>query len=195
MVSLASLAGEKMFFGGDNSSGLHSDLESATRITIFMEGYWGMGRTVASHGITREAGIGGGDTRRDRRDREAQMLSGGLGGRIEAKLEELLLRTNELLSAHRLEVLGVAHALEQFKTITGEDVLAIMNGTQGPLIDGARYRTEEFKEIVEGYHAKMVESHSSRVPLHVEFPMLPVGVGSPEEVAVFADRKVAGPTL
>ena len=48
MVSLASLAGEKMFFEGDNSSGVSGDLESATVIASYMEGYWGMGRTIAS---------------------------------------------------------------------------------------------------------------------------------------------------
>ena len=62
MVSLASLAGERMFFEGDNSSGLSGDLENATRIATYMEGYWGMGSTVASHGVTREAGVGGGDS-------------------------------------------------------------------------------------------------------------------------------------
>src|SRR5918999_5668644 len=57
MVSLASLAGERMFFEGDNSSGVSGDLEGATRIATFMEGYWGMGSTVTSHAITRLAGI------------------------------------------------------------------------------------------------------------------------------------------
>src|SRR5574341_951949 len=41
MVSLASLAGEKMFFGGDSSSGVSGDLETATQMAILMEGYWG----------------------------------------------------------------------------------------------------------------------------------------------------------
>ena len=61
MVSLASLAGEKMFFDGDNSSGVSRRPRDTPRcIATFMEGYWGMGQTVASHGVTREAGIGGG---------------------------------------------------------------------------------------------------------------------------------------
>ena len=47
-MSLASLAGERLFFGGDNSSGVSGDLESATTVATLMEGYWGMGRTVAS---------------------------------------------------------------------------------------------------------------------------------------------------
>ena len=60
MVSLASLAGERLFFEGDNSSGVSGDLESATQIATLMEGYWGMGSTVTSHGVTQKVGIGGG---------------------------------------------------------------------------------------------------------------------------------------
>src|SRR5690606_11646367 len=37
MVSLASLAGERMFFGDDNSSGVSGDLHSATYLTALME--------------------------------------------------------------------------------------------------------------------------------------------------------------
>src|SRR4029079_3385786 len=48
MVALASLAGERMFFEGDSSSGVSGDLESATAVASFMEGYWGMGLTVSS---------------------------------------------------------------------------------------------------------------------------------------------------
>ncbi len=60
MVALASLAGERLFFDGDNSSGVSGDLESATQIATLMEGYWGMGSTVTSHGVTQKVGIGGG---------------------------------------------------------------------------------------------------------------------------------------
>jgi ATP-dependent Zn protease len=194
MVFLASLAGEKMFFAGDNSSGLGSDLEQATRIAIFMEGYWGMGRTVASHGITKEAGIGG-EGPGDRRSRESRMLSGSLGNRIETKLEEMLERTRVLLEENRLQILAVAHALEQFKTVTGEDVIAIVKGTQGPLIDGSRYHTEEFREVAEEYHRKIVDAHESRNPQHIEFPVLPGLVREPlEPVGVYADQEVVDPT-
>ena len=76
MVSLASLAGERMFFDGDNSSGVSGDLESATQLATLMEGYWGMGSTVASHGVTHQVGIGGGgrpgETRRRRGARPAE---------------------------------------------------------------------------------------------------------------------------
>ncbi len=71
VVSLASLAGERMFFDGDNSSGVSGDLESATTVATLMEGYWGMGSTVASHGVTQKIGVGGGG-RPGRRRREGR---------------------------------------------------------------------------------------------------------------------------
>src|SRR2546430_17562771 len=37
MVALASLAGEKMFFDGDNSSGVSGDLQSATAVSMFID--------------------------------------------------------------------------------------------------------------------------------------------------------------
>src|SRR6185295_13248062 len=49
LVSLASLAGERMFFDQDSSSGVSGDLESATAVASFMEGFWGMGTTVSSY--------------------------------------------------------------------------------------------------------------------------------------------------
>src|SRR5207344_3139905 len=57
VVSLASLAGERMFFSGDNSSGVSGDLTSATTIAALMEGYWGMGTTIASHDVLKDLGI------------------------------------------------------------------------------------------------------------------------------------------
>src|SRR5207244_2690885 len=136
MVSLASLAGERMFFDGDNSSGVSGDLESATTIATMMEGYWGMGSTVASHGVTHQVGIGGGGKPGAGDDKERELLQGTLGSRIEAKLDELLAATQQLLAENRREVLAVAHALETTKTVTGEDISAIIEGREGPLVDG-----------------------------------------------------------
>ena len=83
LVSLASLAGERLYFDGDNSSGVSGDLESATRVATMMEGYWGMGQTVASHGVTQKVGIAGGGGRpgAGREGAERDLLRGDLGER------------------------------------------------------------------------------------------------------------------
>src|SRR4030088_1897467 len=98
MVSLASLAGERLFFSGDSSSGVSGDLESATAIATMMEGYWGMGSTIACHGVTQKVGIGGGGRpgEKGKGQEGKDLLHGDLGGRIEAKLSDLLNRTESL---------------------------------------------------------------------------------------------------
>lgn len=163
MVSLASLAGERMFFEGDNSSGVSGDLESATFLATYMEGYWGMGETVASHGVTHRVGVGGGGKpgapEPGKDGSEKDMLAGTLGRRIEAKLGELLERTERLLVENRHHVLAVAHALETTKTVTGDDVEAIIEGTRGPLLDGRMYHEPEFLELAERYHRDAVVAH------------------------------------
>jgi ATP-dependent Zn protease len=172
MVSLASLAGERMFFEGDSSSGLHGDLEHATEIATWMEGFWGMGRTVASHGVTREWGIGGGSSEGSAGGRRNAMLAGGLGGRIEGKLAELLERVTQMLETDRQQVMAVAHALETFKTVTGEDVVAIVDGTVGPFIDGRRYHRSDFAQVIEDYHRQILEAHQSRFSARATLPVL-----------------------
>ena len=173
MVSLASLAGEKMFFDGDNSSGVSGDLQTATYFATNMEGYWGMGQTVSVHGVTNSVGIQGGQTRERRQGPEHQSQGIHLGDRIEQKLIELLGRTAKLIEANRQEVLAVAHALESHKTVTGEDVLAIINGVPGPLIDGRRYHTEAFRTAAEAYHTYVVLAHKAHGAMTVPFPELP----------------------
>ena len=172
MVALASLAGERLFFSGDNSSGVSGDLESATTIATLMEGYWGMGSTVASHGVTHEVGIGGGGRPgpKGKDGKEKELLETGLGERIEEKLGELLDRTRDLLSENRQLVLAVAHALETNKTLTGEDVVAIVEGRKGPLIDGRPYHTPEFLELAEQYHNAAVAAHQGHSTVTLPLP-------------------------
>ncbi|HVF15056.1 MAG TPA: AAA family ATPase, partial [Acidimicrobiales bacterium] len=204
MVALASLAGERLFFEGDNSSGVSGDLESATQIATLMEGYWGMGSTVTSHGVTQKVGIGGGGGRPGKGDKgggkttEAEMLNGGLGERIEEKLEELLQRSEDLLKANRIQVLAVAHALETHKTVTGDDIEAIIEGRPGPLIDGRVYADPEFARVVEEYHAQAISAHKGHADFEISLPTLNGhrrdAAGEPDPVILRADGTYAGPS-
>jgi len=173
MVGLASLAGERMFFGGDSSSGVSADLEGATTLTTFMEGYWGMGTTVSVHGVTTRLGVvGGGKDEEKEKDRVISQL----GVRIEEKLQGLLEQTEALLGQNRREILALAHALETNKTLTGEDVVAIIEGEQGPIIDGRPYSTPEFLETAEAYHADVASAHRQHAKVTAELPDLPAFV-------------------
>jgi cell division protease FtsH len=173
MVSLASLAGEKMFFSGDSSSGVSGDLESATQLATFMEGYWGMGQTISSHGVTHRVGVGGGGRPgRPEDEKERDLLKAGLGGRIEEKLQELFERTAQLVHDNRVQVLAVTHALETHKTLTGEDIEAVIEARQGPLVDGRVYGTPEFEGVAEAYHSEVLDAHARHGKVEVPLPKL-----------------------
>jgi ATP-dependent Zn protease len=145
ICSLASLAGERMFFGGDSSEGVFGDLRNSTGLVRIMLSRIGMGPTITSHvpdpGF---AGLGG------PADDLSQARRNEFDDAVEAKLQELYLRTQKLLDDNRWFLTSIAHALQAHRTITGEDIDAIYNGTQGPTLDGAYYHTEGFRrEIIE----------------------------------------------
>ncbi|MGH8948104.1 MAG: hypothetical protein ACRDXF_04520, partial [Acidimicrobiia bacterium] len=124
MVSLASLAGERLFFAGDNSSGVSGDLSSASTVAALMEGSFGMGTGLASAMNTRESGMGG----------QASPVSIALReqrAEIEASLEVLYERVGELLEANQDKILELAAVLEEKKTISGDEVAEIMESAPG----------------------------------------------------------------
>ena len=169
LVSLASLAGERMFFDGDNSSGVSGDLESATTVASFMEGHWGMGSTISSHASNRrfEVGAPGGGKGKDDGARE---LRHALADRIEDNLSGLLAKAETVLKENRSKVLSLAHALEIHKTISGEDVVAVMEGGKGPLVDGAPYKKAENLEAIEKYHQATLVAHKGHEKPAVQIP-------------------------
>ena len=172
MVSLASLAGERLFFDGDNSSGVRGDLESATSVAADMEGYWGMGSTIAFHDVIGRSGRADDMRRQSGRGSESDLLLRTLGQRIEKKLEELLAKAEQILRDNRTQVLAVAHALESHKTVTGEDIEAIIDGRPGPLVDGRVYATPEFAVAAEAYHAQALAAHKGHGVIDVPLPLL-----------------------
>ena len=100
LVSLASLAGERMFFEGDSSSGVSGDLESATAVASFMEGYWGMGtpcRRTRRPGASRSAARAAAAAARRRARAPRRCCARALADRIEDKLGELLDRAEAIL--------------------------------------------------------------------------------------------------
>lgn len=159
LVSLASLAGERMFFEGDNSSGVSGDLESATTIAGLMEGYWGMGSTVSSYASGRRMEIGapGGGKANEAK----QELRRALSDRIEDNLVNLLAKAEEILRANKDHVLAVAHALETHKTLSGNDVHAVIEGRKGDVVDGALYFSTENRGLIEEYHRSALAAHKA----------------------------------
>jgi cell division protease FtsH len=177
MTFLASLAGERLFFDGDHSTGVGGDMRGATAITTQMAAYYAMGDSISSRSITLGA------------LRNAQPLETGqdralfdseFGHSVEAKLRELYDRTWTILDERRSEILAVAHALEIHKTLTGDDVAAIVDGTVGPTVDGRAYGDARFRADLEVYHEAVVQAHrehanvDGRIPVPV--PPAPVSL-------------------
>ncbi|MDQ7991223.1 MAG: AAA family ATPase [Propionicimonas sp.] len=174
LVSVASLAGERLFFGGDNSSGVSGDLESATSIATYMEAHWGMGSTVSSFAASRRLEVGAPSGKAGKDDEADRLeLRHALADRIEEKLVGLLEEADRLLTHHRGQVLGLAAALERHKTLAGEDVVAVLEGRQGPIIDGRGYGDPGFLHALERYHEAAAAAHHAHAPLRAELPKPP----------------------
>ena len=166
MVCLASLAGERLFFGDDSSSGVSGDLTQATALATYMEGYWGMGEQIGSQQfikMTPQMVVA---------DPSADMFETELGRRVETRLQEVYGYTRELLEVDRMVVLAVAHALETHKTLTGDDVEAVIEGREGPLVDGRPYHTPEFHEQLEAYHLVALDAHRLHGKVEIALPSL-----------------------
>jgi cell division protease FtsH len=168
---LVSLAGERMFFDGDNSVGVGGDLRNATTILRGMMAFAGMGATVTSHGGT-EIGP----------EQQNQF-----NAQLEHRLQELLDRSTELLEQYRWFVMAIAHALELHNTITGEDIDAIYKGSRGPTLDGSVYHSPEFVRFYEAYHQHALECHKRQAKMTMQLPVFQqaaVATGSPVYVNV-----------
>jgi len=175
LVSLASLAGERMFFDHDSSSGVSGDLESATAVASFMEGFWGMGTTVSSYSTAKRLEVGSpgggrGGALKKGQDPEAQARR-ALADRIEDNLTTLLGRVEEILKENRSHVLALAHALETHKTLSGEDVVAVVEHTQGPLVDGRPYADESFTSALSDYHLSAAHAHREHSQEQLSLPV------------------------
>jgi cell division protease FtsH len=77
-----------------------------------------------------------------------------------------------LLERNRKEILAVAHALEVHKTLAGEDVIAVIEGTKGPLVDGRPYHDPAFQAALETYHARAAAAHDDHAEVDDSMPVL-----------------------
>jgi hypothetical protein len=168
MVSLASLAGERLFFDGDHSDGVGGDMRSATTVATQMMAFAAMGETIASRSVNL-ASMRGAQPAETGTDR--MLFDSAFGKGVEEKLQERYRATWELLEQNRHEVLAVAHALETHKTITGDDVSAVIEGRPGALVDGRPYRDQRFGEELEDYHAAVLRAHKEHSGVEGQIPI------------------------
>jgi cell division protease FtsH len=174
MVYLASLAGERLFFETDSSSGVSGDLNGATIIASYMEGVWGMGTTISSlvAGRALEIGAPGGGQGGQGERKEGSPLDQAkrLADRVETNLVRLLAQAEEILRENEAEVLSIAHALETHKTLSGEDIKAVVNGQRGPVVDGTPYANPVFISQLRDYHQAAVRAHHEHNKPSISLP-------------------------
>jgi ATP-dependent Zn protease len=175
MSFLASLAGERLFFDGDNSTGVGGDMRGATAIVTQALAYYAMGDTIASRTVNL-ASFGSAQSVETGTDRA--LFDTEFGKAVDRKLQEIYQRAWKVLEDNRAEVLALAHALERHKTLTGDDVTAVMEGRRGPTVDGRPYKDRGFGQMLENYHTAVVRAHKEHggvsTPIPVPVPPSPV---------------------
>jgi hypothetical protein len=124
---------------------------------------------------------------------DRQFLETAFGRDIDAKLKELLARVHDLLEENRVHVLAVAHALETHKTITGDEIIAIIEGRMGLQLDGRSYHEPGAAERLEEYHAAVVRAMRGTTRVDVALPafngfhpVAPAAIAVPSEPALTA---------
>jgi cell division protease FtsH len=168
MTFLASLAGERLFFDGDHSTGVAGDMRGATSITTQMLAYYAMGDTIAARSVNL-ASMRGAQPLETGADRG--LFDTDFGKQVENQLGRLYDDTWRILEANRWEVLAVAHALEVHRTITGDDVAAIVEARRGSLLDGRSYQDPMFRQELLAYHDSAVQAHRDHSGVGDGLPM------------------------
>jgi ATP-dependent Zn protease len=165
-VSIASLVGERLFFDGDSTSGVSGDLDSATKIALFMESRWGMGETISSGSVLGDSSL---PQSSEKKNSSTEIYS----QRVEKRLLAIYKETENLLNAEKDAILSVAHALEVHKTITGIDVEAIILKKQGHIVDGSIYNNKEFVDLLHSYHNEVLLAHKEHRDVSIKLPLTP----------------------
>jgi cell division protease FtsH len=114
-------------------------------------------------------GRGPGGSRAD----PAEHAKRALADRIEDNLTRLLAKAEELLRENEAHVLGIAHALEVHKTLSGEDVTAIIEGQPGLVVDGTPYASRAFIQELRDYHRAAAHAHREHSRPQISLPVPP----------------------
>ena len=80
-------------------------------------------------------------------------------------------------------MLTLAHALETHKTLSGDDVVAVLEHTEGPFVDGRVYADPALIQELEAYHAGAATAHIEHSPVPIALPVATHRVRLPQAVA------------
>ena len=88
---------------------------------------------------------------------------------INAILETARETAAEILKRRTNDVLSLVHALEKHRTLSGEDVIAVLEQRQGPVADGRVY-TKKALRVLKKYHKAVVSSIQDGVDVPMAWP-------------------------
>jgi hypothetical protein len=136
-----------------------------------------MGSTVSSYSTAKRLEVGSpgggvGGRKKKGQDPEADVRR-ALADRIEDTLNGLLGRVQDIITENRPQVLALAHALETHKTLTGDDVIAVIERTQGPFVDGRPYAEPDLMQELEDYHRSAALAHREHSKIMLNMPEIP----------------------
>ncbi len=130
-------------------------------------------RKLASYSTARRLEVGspgGGRGGPQKGESTEAGLRKALADRIEDHLADLLAGAEAILRDNRAGVLALAHALETHKTLSGDDVQAVLDGRPGTSVDGRVYTEPEFVVRLEEYHAAAAGAHRSHSAVTTRLP-------------------------
>jgi hypothetical protein len=139
-----------------------------------MEAYWGMGTTISSWSAGQLLGVGQpGDRGKGQQEKAEEAARRNLADRIEDNLNRLLAKVEQLLRENEVQVLAVAHALEYYKTLSGGDVTAVIEGQDGTVVDGTIYTNSDFIQKLRDYHQAALQAHRQHSKPQIPLPVPP----------------------
>ncbi|UYY57400.1 ATP-dependent zinc metalloprotease FtsH [Sphingomonas sp. S2-65] len=129
-IAMGGRVAEELIFGYDRvSSGASSDIQSATRLARSMVTKWGMSEAVGplEYAEEEQGYLGYGGSRAASMSNETALL---IDAEIKKLVEGGLNRAKQVLTDHIDQLHGLAQALLEYETLTGDEIKRILAGDQ-----------------------------------------------------------------
>ena len=115
----------------------------------------------------------GGVSSRPEDGTDRNLLETSFGHQIEARLQELMAETEQMLHENRRFVLAIAHTpWRPTRRSPATTSMPSSGGTPGPTLDGWVYHTDDFLLSYEAYHLSTIEAHQTQAKPNRALPVV-----------------------
>ena len=132
-VSMGGRVAEELIFGYDKvSSGASGDIQQATKLARSMVTQWGMSDKLGPLQYEEQQGetfLGYSQTQRQNMSNETAQL---IDSEIKKLVEDAYGRATQILTDHRERLVLLAEALLEYETLTGDEILALIDRGERP---------------------------------------------------------------